>query len=141
MKKKIAILGSTGSIGKTLFKILKDDKKNFEVKLLSADKNIKELLKQVRIFNVKNIVVTNPKKFLQLKKMLKYKKINIFNNFKSFSKIFKNKKIDYTMNSLSGLNGLKPTLDIIKFTKQIAIANKESIICGWTLIKNELKKK
>ena len=140
MKKKIAILGSTGSIGKTLFKILKDDKKNFEVKLLSADKNIKELLKQVRIFNVKNIVVTNPKKFLQLKKMLKYKKINIFNNFKSFSKIFKNKKIDYTMNSLSGLNGLKPTLDIIKFTKQIAIANKESIICGWTLIKNELKK-
>jgi 1-deoxy-D-xylulose-5-phosphate reductoisomerase len=140
MKKKIAILGSTGSIGKTLFKILKNDKTNFDIRLLAADKNIKELLKQVKIFKVKNIIVTNPKKFLQLKKILKNKKINIFNDFKCFSKIFKNKKIDYTMNSLSGLNGLKPTLDIIKFTKYIAIANKESIICGWSLIKNELKK-
>ena len=61
------------------------------------------------------------------------KKINIYNNFNNFKKIFK-KKIDYTMSSISGIQGLKPTIEIIKFTKKIAIANKEAIICGWDLI-------
>ena len=56
------------------------------------------------------------------------------------NKIFENKKNDYVMNAISGLDGLEPTLKIIKFTKKIAIANKESIICGWSLIKKELLK-
>ena len=129
MKKKIVIFGSTGSIGKTLINILKKDKKSFEIKLLTANKNTKELLKQVRLFEVKNIIITDHKKFLLVQKLLKNKKINIYNDFNSIPKIFKNKKIDYTMNSLSGLDGLYPTLKIIKFTKKIAIANKESIIC------------
>ena len=59
MKKKVAILGSTGSIGKTLINIIKKDKKNFEIVLLSADENYKELLKQARLFKVKNLIVTN----------------------------------------------------------------------------------
>jgi len=140
MKKKIVILGSTGSIGKTLINILKKDKKNFEIVLLTVNKNIKELLKQVKIFNVKNIIVTNKKQYLTVKNNLKNKKININNNFSSIAKILKKKNIDYTMNAISGLDGLNPTLKIIKFTKNIAIANKEAIICGWPLIKNELKK-
>ena len=140
MKKKIVILGSTGSIGKTLINILKKDKKNFEIVLLTVNKNIKELLKQVKIFNVKNIIVTNKKQYLTVKNNLKNKKINIYNNFSSITKILKKKNIDYTMNAISGLEGLNPTLKIIKFTKNIAIANKEAIICGWPLIKNELKK-
>ena len=140
MKKKIVIFGSTGSIGKTLINILKKDKKSFEIKLLTSNKNTKELLKQVRLFEVKNIIITNRKKFVLVQKLLKNKKINIYNDFNSIPKIFKNKKIDYTMNSLSGLDGLYPTLKIIKFTKKIAIANKESIICGWSLIKKELTK-
>ena len=60
--KKIIILGSTGSIGKQTLEILKSDKKNFEIILLSADKNIDLLLKQVKTFNVKNVVVSNQKK-------------------------------------------------------------------------------
>ena len=140
MKKKIAILGSTGSIGKSLINILKKDKKNFTITLLTADKNINELLKQIKIFNVNNVIVTNYKKFLQIKKILKKKKINLYNNFNLLSKIFDKKKIDYVMNSISGLDGLEPTLKIIKFTKKIAIANKESIICGWSLIQKELLK-
>ena len=71
MKKKIVILGSTGSIGKTLINILKKDKKNFEIVLLTVNKNIKELLKQVKIFNVKNIIVTNKKQYLTVKNNLK----------------------------------------------------------------------
>ena len=61
MKKKIAILGSTGSIGKTLIEIIKEDKKNFDIVLLTADKNYKEILKQTKYFNVKNLIITNEK--------------------------------------------------------------------------------
>ena len=64
-------------------------------------------------------------------------KINVYNNFSILNKIFK-KKIDYVMCSISGIDGLIPTLSIIKFTKKIAIANKESIICAWNLIKKQL---
>ena len=139
MKKKIAILGSTGSIGKTLINILKKDKKNFEIVLLTSNTNYRELLKQVKLFDVKNIIISDYKSFLYVKKELNNNKINIYNNFNHIKKIFK-KKIDYSMCAISGFEGLKPTLDITKYTKKIAIANKESIICGWSLIKKNIKK-
>ncbi len=138
MKKKIAILGSTGSIGKTLIQIIKKDKKNFKIELLSANQNYKEVLNQAKIFNVKNIIITDKKSYLRLKKK-KLGNIKIFNNFNSLNVIFKN-KIDYVMSSISGIYGLEPTLKIIKHTKKIAIANKEAIICGWHLIKKDIKK-
>ena len=137
MKKKVVILGSTGSIGKSLINIILKDKKNFEVLLLTANKNYKELYKQSKLLNVKNLIITDLKGFNYLKS--KNKKINIYNNYNSLNKILKN-KIDYTMNSITGLDGLEPTLNIIQKTKTIAIANKESIICGWNLIKKKLKK-
>ena len=138
MKKKIAILGSTGSIGKTLIEIIKKDKKNFDVILLTADKNYKELFKQAKILNVKNLIITDEKSYLKLKKKIT-NNIRIFNNFDSYNNIF-SKKIDYVMSSISGIYGLEPTLKIIKYTKKIAIANKEAIICGWSVIKKELEK-
>mgnify|MGYP001364595316 CR=1 FL=1 len=139
LKKKIAILGSTGSIGKTLINIIKKDKKNFQIILLSSKKNYKELLKQARFLKVKNLIITDYESYLQIKKYRYSKNIKIYNNFSEFKKIFK-KKVDYTMSSITGIEGLKPTLDIIKYSKKIAIANKESIICGWGLIDKELKK-
>jgi 1-deoxy-D-xylulose-5-phosphate reductoisomerase len=140
VKKKIAILGSTGSIGKNLIHILMKDKDKFEIFLLTSNTNYKELLKQVKLFRVKNIIINDYETFLYVKKVLKNYKINIFNNFNNFDKIFKKKKIDYTMSAISGIDGLKPTIDIIKFSKKIAIANKESIICGWSLIDKNIKK-
>ena len=137
MKKKIAILGSTGSIGKQTLEIIKKDKKKFNIVLLSSNSNLKEISKQIKLFKPKNLIITNPLKFFFLKK--KYKKINIFNSYECFKKIFP-KKIDYVMSSISGFDGLQPTIEIIKYTKLIAIANKESIICGWNFIKNELQK-
>ena len=138
--KKIAILGSTGSIGKTLIKLLKKDKKNIKILLLTTNKNIELLFKQATFFNVKNVIITDVNKFLEAKKKFKNKNISIYSHFNSLNKIFNHKKTDYTMNSISGLNGLGPTLNIIKYSKKIAIANKESIICGWSLILKELKK-
>ena len=140
MKKKIAIFGSTGSIGSTLIDIIKKNKSKFKIELLTANKDYKKLIKQTEIFNVKNIIIIDRKSFLITKKLLKNKNINIYNDFDYLKKIFNNKKIDYAMSAISGFEGLKPTLDIIKFTKVVAIANKESIICGWGLIKKNLKK-
>ena len=133
--KKIAILGSTGSIGKQTIDIVRKDKKNFKILLLTANKNYKLLSKQIKEFKVKNVIVTNKKSYQILKK--KFKKVNIINDLSKIDKMI-NSKLDYTMSSISGFDGLKPTIKIIKKTKIIAIANKESIICGWSLIKKEI---
>ena len=104
--KKIAI-GSTGSIGKSLLKIIKKNKKeNFEIILLTANKNYKELLKQTKIFNVKNVIIKNKLSFDRFKNKNKNKNLKINNNFNTLEKIFKS-KIDYVMNSIVGLEGLR----------------------------------
>ena len=139
MRKKIAILGSTGSIGKSTIDILRKDKKNFDVVLLTTNNNYREILKQAKEFKARNIIINNKKHYLTSKKKLRNNKINIFNNFQSFNNKFKS-KIDFSMSAISGLEGLKPTLDLIKFSKTIAIANKESIICAWNLIQQRLNK-
>ena len=139
MKKKIAILGSTGSIGKTLLNIIDENKEIFQVKLLSANKNYKNVLKQALKFKVKNIIIHDLKTFEKNKNLFLKKKINVFNNINDFKKS-KKIRFDYTMIGIIGFFGLRPTLDVIEITKKIAIANKESIICGWNLIKKKLKK-
>ena len=135
--KKIIILGSTGSIGRQTLEIIKKNKNKFKILLLSTDKNINLISKQIKTFKVENIVVTNKKKYNILKK--KFKNIKIFPDFKKIDKEIKI-KADYAMSAISGIEGLRPTIQIIKKTKRIAIANKESIICGWGLIQKELKK-
>ena len=138
MKKKIAILGSTGSIGKTTVKIIIKNRKDFDVVLLTTNKNIKEIFKQARILKVKNILISSKKYYIKAK-CKKIKNIKIHNNLDNLNKIIK-KKLDYCICAITGIPGLKPTLSSIKLTKKIAIANKESIICAWNLIEKELKK-
>ena len=137
MKKKIAILGSTGSIGKSLLNIIARDIKSFEVILLSANKNYNELFRQAKKFMVKNLIICDLDSFKKAKQIYKDKNYNIFNNFDDFDKIFTT-KVDYSMSAIVGLDGLNPTLNIIKYSKTLAIANKETIICGWNLIKKKL---
>ena len=139
MKKKIVILGSTGSIGKNLINIIEKEKNKFQIDLLSARKDYKTLFKQVKKFKVKNVIITDPSSYLILKKKINNLDVNIFNNYRELESILK-KKVDYVMSSIVGVDGLYPTIDIIKHTKKIAIANKESIICGWALIQKELRK-
>ena len=139
MKKKIAILGSTGSIGKNTFNIIKNDKQNFDIVLLTTNKNINKILHQAKQLKVKNILISSEPHYLKLKKKLKNSKIKVHNNLNKLQNII-TKKIDYTMCGISGLAGLKPTIDAIKFSKTIAIANKESIICGWQFINKALHK-
>ena len=139
MRKKIVILGSTSSIGKSLLSIIKKNKNKFKIELLTANTNYKDLINQAKKFNVKNIIVTDPNSFKKTKVICENKKINIFQNFESLKRILP-KKVDYVMSSISGIDGLLPTYRIISHTKLIAIANKEAIVCGWPIIKKELKK-
>ena len=139
MKKKIAILGSTGSIGENTLKIIKQDKKNFEITLLSTNKNLNKILKQAKEFKVKNIIISDLRTYQKAKSKINKSNFKIYNNFDNFKKIFR-KKNNIIMSSITGLSGLGPTLKSIRFTKKILIANKEAIICGWNLIDKELKK-
>ena len=139
MRKKIAVFGSTGSIGKSTLNIIKKNYKDFKVELLTTNKNAKLLIKQSKIFDVKNLIIHDYEKFKFYETILKKRKINLFNTFSAYKKKNKN-KFDYTMFSISGLEGLEILLNIISSTKDIAIANKEAIICGWNLIKKKLFK-
>ena len=139
MKKKIAILGSTGSIGKTTINILKKNKKNIKIVLLTSNKNIKEILKQQKFFKVQNLIITDKSKFKIIKDISKKRNFKVYNNYECLKKIFKN-KIDYVMAAITGISGLEPILKIIKYSKIIAIANKESIVCAWNLVSKELRK-
>ncbi len=136
MKKKIVILGSTGSIGKSTLSIIEKNKKDFEIILLSTNKNLKEIKKQCKKFKPKFLIISD-KKTYKLFTKAKKNKIQVFNNYKTLNKILFN-KVDYTINAISGFDGLEPTLEIIPHTKTLAIANKESIICGWNLIKKKI---
>ena len=91
MKKKIAILGSTGSIGITTLNLVKKDKKNFSIVLLTTNNNAQIIFKQAKEFDVKNVIILNKDKYLQWKKKFIKNKINIYNNFENFNKIIKKK--------------------------------------------------
>ena len=136
-KKKIVILGSTGSIGKSTLDVIKKDKKSFQVILLSANNNYKRLIKQAKEFKPKFVLIKNHKFYSRVKNSLKYGKV--YSGNISIKKII-SKKVDFTMSAIVGLAGLQPTIDAIKLSKTVAIANKESIICAWHIL-SKLKKK
>jgi len=139
MKKKIIILGSTGSIGRTTINIILKNKNNFDVILLTANKNYVKLLSQAKKLKCRNIVVFDKENFLKAKIINNNKKVKIFNSIKEFLNNYKGKAY-YTMCAITGISGLEPIIQIIKITKNLAIANKESIICGWNLIEKEIVK-
>ena len=140
MKKKIVIIGSTGSIGVKTVDVFKKDKKNYQIVLLSTNSNLKKVINQAKDLNVKNIIINNKKVFNLAKKNKKLKSINFYNTFDEINKIIKTKNIYYSMISVTGLDGLKPTILLSKFSKNLAIVNKESLICAWELIEKNLKK-
>ena len=139
MKKKIIILGSTGSIGKSTLEVIKRNIKDFDIHLLSANNNYKQLINQAKTFKVKNVLIRNKNLFKKVQYSLRNYPINVYTGDTPLKKII-SKKMDYTMCAIVGIAGLQPTLDAIKLSKTVAIANKESIICAWNILSREIKK-
>ena len=135
--KTIAILGSTGSIGKSVLEIVQKTKK-LDVFLIYANKNYSKIISQVKIFKPKIVIINNSEVYFKIKKKFKNKKIIFLNNSYNLKKYFKN--IDITVSAIPGIAGLEPTINFIKFSKKMLLANKESIVCGWELIKENAKK-
>ena len=138
MKKKIAILGSTGSIGTTSLDIIGKNENLFNIEFLSANKNYKKICSQIIKFKPRYFVVTNNNIFFKTKKKFKGQKTKILNDYKQVS--FSKKKIDITIASIPGIAGLESTINFTKRSKKILLANKESIICGWSIIRKIAKK-
>ncbi len=137
MKKKISIIGSTGSVGLTTLSILDKKKTLFKVNLLSANKNYRKICEQIKKYKPEFFIVNNKKIFLKIKSKFRKKKIKILNNFDGLKNL---KTSDVTITAIPGIEGLKPTIFMTKKSKKILLANKESIICGWDLIKSTSKK-
>ena len=137
MKKKISILGSTGSIGLTTLKILDIRKKYFKPYLFSADKNFRLICYQIKKYKPNIFLINNQKVFEKVKKKFKNDKIKIIQNIEI--KYLK-RVSDITVVAIPGIEGLLPTMLMIKKSKKMLLANKESIICGWSLIKKNANK-
>ena len=132
--KTIAILGSTGSIGETTLEIIKKTNK-FKVILIIANSNYLRILSQIKIFKPKIVIINNFKVYKKIKKIYKLKKTIILNTVSTIEKYIK--KVDITVSAIPGISGLEPTLVFTKLSKKILLANKESIVCGWRLIKKK----
>ncbi len=136
MKKKISILGSTGSIGINVLKIIDSDKKLFSINVLMANSNSKKILSQIKKYKPKYFIINNQNIYIKMLKKFKKFKTKIINNYVETSKL----KNDITVSAISGVAGLEPTIFFAKKIKKLLLANKESIICGWRILEKTLRK-
>ena len=133
MKKLISILGSTGSIGLSTLKILDKKKNYFKPYLFSANRNYKLICKQIKKYKPVFFLINDEKVFAKVKKRFKSKTIKIINTLKD--KDFK-KISDVSVLAIPGIAGLSPTIFMLRKSKKVLLANKESVICGWNIINN-----
>ena len=138
MKKKIAILGSTGSIGKSSLDTILIKKKLFSIEILAANKNFRKISEQIKKFKPKYFIITDYKIYKKVKKKFQKYNVKILNDYKKIIKY--KKKFDITISAIPGIAGLEPTFEFIKLSKKILLANKESIICAWHLLEKQRKK-
>ena len=140
MKKKIAILGSTGSIGIQTLDVIQKNKELFTAEILIAGQNSNLLIKQAKIFKPKIVVINDESKYLYVKEHLKNEKTKVFAGKKEVINVVKNKSIDTVVSAVVGYSGLEPTISAIKAGKNIALANKETLVVAGELINNLIKK-
>ncbi len=137
MKKRIAVLGSTGSIGITTLKIIEKKKHLIQIDTLVARFNYKKIISQIKKYKPKKFIIDDYQTYFKVKKKIKTK-TKLYYGFEKFS--LNNNKYDITVSAIPGIAGLKSTIFFTKKSKKILLANKESIICGWNIIKNNSKK-
>ena len=135
--KNVAIFGSTGSIGESTLNVIRENKDLFNIVTLVAGKNIKKLIEQIEEFKPKNVYIIDKENSDILKE--KYKDINVFYGEEGMEEISKLVDYDISISALVGIAGLKPTYNMIKNGKTVALANKEVLVAGGKLIMKTAK--
>jgi len=138
-KIKLAILGSTGSIGRQTIEVVEMFPEIFEIEVLTANENVELLAKQSLEHHPNAVVISNQELYLELKDMLKDTDIKVFSGADSINHIAKSDNIDIVIIALVGFAGLQPTLEAAKAGKRIALATKEALVVAGELVINEVK--
>ena len=133
-KKHIAILGSTGSIGTQALDVISANHELFEVEVLSANSNSSLLIEQALIFRPNAVVIVNEDKYQDVFDALSVHDIKVYAGKDSLSQVVEMESIDIVLTALVGYSGLKPTINAIKAKKNIALANKETLVVAGALI-------
>jgi 1-deoxy-D-xylulose-5-phosphate reductoisomerase len=134
MKRNIAILGSTGSIGTQALDIVRENPDHFEIYALTANENIDLLIRQAQEFSPEVVVIVNENKYTQLKEALQDLPIKVWAGSDSIAQVAQSEPIDMVLTAMVGYSGLKPTINAIKAGKVIALANKETLVVAGELI-------
>ena len=134
MKKGIAILGSTGSIGTQALEVINEQRDKFYVEVLTANNSASLLIKQAKIYKPNSVVIVNDEKYNKVFSELSPLNIKVYSGAKSLHQIVDSEKIDIVLTALVGYAGLLPTINAIKCGKKIALANKETLVVAGELI-------
>jgi len=134
LKRRIAILGSTGSIGTQALDVIGTNPDLFDVEVLTANSNVELLISQALRFNPNAVVIANPEKYLEVKKALSSTDIKVYSGFDAVVQIVEMETIDIVLAAMVGYSGLLPTINAIKNGKIIALANKETMVVAGELI-------
>ncbi len=134
MKKQIAILGSTGSIGTQALQVIEEHPDLYEVYALTANNQVELLAQQARKFHPEAVVIANEEKYLQLKDMLADLPVKVYAGAEALCQIVESGPIDIVLTAMVGYAGLRPTMNAIKARKAIALANKETLVVAGELV-------
>ena len=134
MKKRIAILGSTGSIGSQTLAVVREHPDLFSVSLLTANNSVELLEQQAREFNVPNVVICNPEKYGLLSRGLSGTGTKVHSGMDAVCDLVTAPDVDIVVASMVGFSGLRPTLAAIGAGKPIALANKETLVAAGSIV-------
>ena len=136
MKKQIAILGSTGSIGTQALQVIENHSDLYEVYVLTANNNVELLIEQARKFHPEVVIIANKNKYSQLKEALNDLPVKIYAGMDAICQVVESSPIDIVLTAMVGYAGLRPTINAICAGKTIALANKETMVVAGELISN-----
>lgn len=139
-KRRIAILGSTGSIGRQALDVVRQHRDRFEVELLTANNSADLLIAQAREFDANTVVIRNPDLYRKVSDALQPDGIKVFSGMDSICSLVAGDNIDMVLTALVGFSGLRPTLAAIRAGKPIALANKETLVAGGPVVMDLVRK-
>ena len=139
MKRKIAILGSTGSIGTQTLDIVRQHRDLFEVELISALNSTDLLVAQAKEFDVNNVVICNSDKYAEVSDALKDSGSKVFTGIDSLCSLAAASDVDIVVGAMVGFSGLKPTLSALEAGKIVALANKETLVAAGSIVTRTMR--